>query len=405
MKKILICAMIAASMLVSGCGSDEPGNNGGGGGGSSKKVKSITKNYKLTVSDDLLKLSKVNVKYIDENNNVATEKVMSTTWSKSVDVNLSRATSDVTAGMSVDCDNNNTANNGTTYRIGYTEDINYTIVYQDGTSVTIPAFNINPQQPQVDGQEVAETIDATENSSAVASNLVVGQDAAVRPSVSDYWGTDNDDNPTTGQGYYIDNDGEVAVDLGFGDILWATRNVGARGASDVGGLYGWGDPFGRLIETRTDYYPARNPNMVLTGNTLSGTRMDIATAQWGNSWRMPRSSEWEMLKANCTITPYTLDGQKGVLVKSNINNNQIFLPANGDRFNDQHRYNSAAPDGYYWSGDWCASTDPSRAWSVYFSSSANFYAKRSYERYHGCSVRPVRPKSVPLNEYNPIVIN
>ena len=340
MKKIFICAMIAASMLVSGCGSDEPGNNGGGGGGSSKKVKSITKNYKLTVSDDLLKLSKVNVKYIDENNNVATEKVMSTTWSKSVDVNLSRATSDVTAGMSVDCDNNNTANNGTTYRIGYTEDINYTIVYQDGTSVTIPAFNINPQQPQVDGQEVAETIDATENSSAVASNLVVGQDAAVRPSVSDYWGTDNDDNPTTGQGYYIDNDGEVAVDLGFGDILWATRNVGARGASDVGGLYGWGDPFGRLIETRTDYYPARNPNMVLTGNTLSGTRMDIATAQWGNSWRMPRSSEWEMLKANCTITPYTLDGQKGVLVKSNINNNQIFLPANGDRFNDKHRYNA-----------------------------------------------------------------
>ncbi len=405
MKKIFICAMIAASMLVSGCGSDEPGNNGGGGGGSSKKVKSITKNYKLTVSDDLLKLSKVNVKYIDENNNVATEKVMSTTWSKSVDVNLSRATSDVTAGMSVDCDNNNTANNGTTYRIGYTEDINYTIVYQDGTSVTIPAFNINPQQPQVDGQEVAETIDATENSSAVASNLVVGQDAAVRPSVSDYWGTDNEDNPTTGQGYYIDNDGEVAVDLGFGDILWATRNVGARGASDVGGLYGWGDPFGRLIETRTDYYPARNPNMVLTGNTLSGTRMDIATAQWGNSWRMPRSSEWEMLKANCTITPYTLDGQKGVLVKSNINNNQIFLPANGDRFNDKHRYNSAAPYGYYWSGDWCASTDASRAWSVYFSSSANFYAKRSYERYHGCSVRPVRPKSVPLNDYNPIVIN
>ena len=404
MKKIFICAMIAASMLVSGCGSDEPGNNGGGGGGSSKKVKSITKNYKLTVSDDLLKLSKVNVKYIDENNNVATEKVMSTTWSKSVDVNLSRATSDVTAGMSVDCDNNNTANNGTTYRIGYTEDINYTIVYQDGTSVTIPAFNINPQQPQVDGQEVAETIDATENSSAVASNLVVGQDAAVRPSVSDYWGTDNGDNPTTGQGYYIDNDGEVAVDLGFGDILWATRNVGARGASDVGGLYGWGDPFGRLIETRTDYYPARNPNMVLTGNTLSGTRMDIATAQWGNSWRMPRSSEWEMLKANCTITPYTLDGQKGVLVKSNINNNQIFLPANGDRFKDQHRYNSAVPYGYYWSGDWCES-DASMAWSAYFSSSANFYAKRSYERYLGCSVRPVRPKSVPLNDYNPIVIN
>lgn len=405
MKKIFICAMIAASMLVSGCGSDEPGNNGGGGGGSSKKVKSITKNYKLTVSDDLLKLSKVNVKYIDENNNVATEKVMSTTWSKSVDVNLSRATSDVTAGMSVDCDNNNTANNGTTYRIGYTEDINYIIVYQDGTSVTIPAFNINPQQPQVDGQEVAETIDATENSSAVASNLVVGQDAAVRPSVSDYWGTDNDDNPTIGQGYYIDNDGEVAVDLGFGDILWATRNVGARGASDVGGLYGWGDPFGRLIETRTDYYPARNPNMVLTGNTLSGTRMDIATAQWGNSWRMPRSSEWEMLKANCTITPYTLDGQKGVLVKSNINNNQIFLPANGDRFNDKHRYNSAAPYGYYWSGDWCTSTDASRAWMAYFSGSANFYAKQGYERYHGCSVRPVRPKSVPLNDYNPIVIN
>lgn len=405
MKKIFICAMIAASMLVSGCGSDEPGNNGGGGGGSSKKVKSITKNYKLTVSDDLLKLSKVNVKYIDENNNVATEKVMSTTWSKSVDVNLSRATSDVTAGMSVDCDNNNTANNGTTYRIGYTEDINYTIVYQDGTSVTIPAFNINPQQPQVDGQEVAETIDATENSSAVASNLVVGQDAAVRPSVSDYWGTDNEDNPTTGQGYYIDNDGEVAVDLGFGDILWATRNVGARGASDVGGLYGWGDPFGRLIETRTDYYPARNPNMVLTGNTLSGTRMDIATAQWGNSWRMPRSSEWEMLKANCTITPYTLDGQKGVLVKSNINNNQIFLPANGDRYGDYHRYNSASPYGYYWSGDWCTLTDASRAWMAYFSGSANFYAKQGYERYHGCSVRPVRPKSVPLNDYNPIVIN
>ena len=217
MKKIFICAMIAASMLVSGCGGDEP-DNPGGGGGSSKKVKSITKNYKLTVSNDLLHLSSINVSYIDGNNNVATETITSTSWSKSVDVNLSRACIDVTAGMSVDCNNNNTANNGTTYQIGYTEDINYTIVYQDGTTVTILAFNMNPQQPQVDGREVSETIDATENSSAVASNLVVGQTGAVTPTESDYWGS-NQDNPTVGQGYYVDNDGEVAVDLGFGDIL------------------------------------------------------------------------------------------------------------------------------------------------------------------------------------------
>ena len=409
MKKILFISTVILSMILAACGTDEPDpGGGGGGGGSKKKAVSITKTYKVTLTTDLKKLSNVKVKYVDEDNNVVTENMSGTSWSKTVDVNFnrSRATTDVYAGVALDCTNNNSASSGNTYRVGYSEEVSFTITYDDGSTRTVPMYNVVPEQPNVDGREVDKTIDAVDNSSAVSVVIPVGQSGSVNPRPGDVWTiADGQEDPTQGQGYFTDDNDEEAVDLGFGDILWSTRNVGAQRSSDVGGLYGWGDPYGRLTEALTHYYPSRNPASVLSGNTLSGTRMDIAYAQWGNGWRMPRSSEWEAMKANCTFEYKKVNGQPGLWVTSNINNNHIFLPANGRRYGKNHNIESGNPYGYYWSGDWCSTTDASRAWSFYFSGMGNVYAKHSYERYYGFSIRPVRPKSVPLPDNEPIVIN
>lgn len=406
MKKILFLSTLVMSMLLTSCGSDEP-DQGGGGDSSKKKVTSITKNYKLTITSDLKNLSDVKVKYVDGDNNVVTENVTGTSWSKNVDINLSRATTDATAGMVLDCDNHGAAADGTTYQVGYTEEVGYTLVYSDGSSRYVPIFNVTPRQPNVDGREVNETLDAVDNSSAVSVNLPIGQSGTVNPQPGDVWTVVGDQtDPTIGQGYFASGNDDDAVDLGFGDILWSTRNVGAQSPTDVGGLYGWGDPFGQLTEALIHYYPSRNPSSVLTGNTLSGTRMDIAYAQWGNGWRMPRSSEWSAMKENCSFKYEKVNGQPGLMVTSNINGNQIFLPANGDRHGTMHRnFTGDNPYGYYWSGDWCSTTDASRAWMFYFSGMGNVYPKQSNERYFGLSIRPVRPKSIPLPDREPIIIN
>ena len=74
---------------------------------------------------------------------------------------------------------------------------------------------------------------------------------------------------------------------------------------------------------------------------------DAARQIWGGKWRTPTPAEWTWLRENCTWSWTTLNGVNGMLVTSNVNGNQIFLPAGG------YRYETDLIDlgtyGNYWS--------------------------------------------------------
>ncbi len=160
--------------------------------------------------------------------------------------------------------------------------------------------------------------------------------------------------------------GHEGVDLGLpSGILWATSNVGASLPADYGDYFAWGETapksayswdaykwcgstFGDLTKYNTDESLGAVDN-----KTVLDAADDAATANWGNSWRMPTPEEVEELlnKDNCTWTWAQKINSKGESiggyeVTSKVNGATIFLPAAGGRGNTGDAY-EVASDGYY----------------------------------------------------------
>ncbi len=181
------------------------------------------------------------------------------------------------------------------------------------------------------------------------------------------------------------NDTQEAVDLGL-SVKWATCNVGANTPEAYGNYYAWGE-----TTTKSDYlwdnYKYGDGTTFSKYNTTDGkttleTVDDIAAVNWGGSWRMPTSAEWEELIEKCTWTWTTQNGVNGYKVKAT--NDSIFLPVAGYRFRE---YTLGADNtGHYWSSS--LNTDTlNMAHQVYFDSH-NVYRFNS-DRYIGLAVRPV----------------
>lgn len=181
-----------------------------------------------------------------------------------------------------------------------------------------------------------------------------------------------------------------AVDLGL-SVLWAKYNVGASSEGQPGGLYGWADPTGtetsvNVIATdgitwNSSLYGGVNPPASICGGSL-----DIATSQFGGTWRLPTQNEIIELIDKCETEWTTVEGNEGMLF-TGPNGNSIFLPAGGSRFGTDASVGDA---GYYWTGT--LNTEVKRnAYRLVFDS---FYGADwdSYSRYLGCSVRAVMPR-------------
>ncbi len=138
---------------------------------------------------------------------------------------------------------------------------------------------------------------------------------------------------------------DVAVDLGL-SVLWAPFNVGCDRPSlhMPGGLYGYGDPTGRLTSTDpTSYSKYWN---VAYQNDFSGTEFDIARAQWGGRWRSPRKADWDELLNRCQWTYLRPEGSPPGYLVVGPNGNRIFLPLAGFRYD--YDYYEVGKMGYYW---------------------------------------------------------
>lgn len=188
-----------------------------------------------------------------------------------------------------------------------------------------------------------------------------------------------------------DNPGDVgggeAVDLGLpSGILWSSVNIGASSPEEYGHYYAWGETVTKRNYFRSNYQYYQNGSYVNIGTDISGTQYDVATTLWGDGWRMPTKDELQELMDNCTREWTTVNGVNGYKFTSKTNVKSIFLPAAG--YSRDGKLLNAGEYGGYWS----STQDPSDSGYAYY---LYFYSGRagcaSINRYHGRSVRPVRP--------------
>lgn len=418
-----LCALLLSACEVSNPDNDShsgtSGSTGGQGGSSGGKspIVSVTKSYTFTCNADLKSLADIYVVYVGADGKPsAPEKVTGQSWKRSgIEVPVGTKATAVegsTAGVSVICQPNSVPADSE-YDVLYELNCTYTVTREDGSTVNLSAWNINPQMPAVEGRNAGEACNAINLSCTNAGEIVCDDQGNAYLADSDYWEEEEgeyvpegdlgggDQEPPTRWVAVEYADTPEAVDLGFTvdgkPLLWATRNVGASSPGDFGGLYGWGDASGYHTETNPVFYPARHPENIVgkNGNSISGTRCDIAFCTWGTQWRLPSKAEWEALAANCTWKKKQMDGNWGMEFTSKVNGNSIFLPAadlrNGENL---HRESNASGTGYgyYWSGDW-VSNDAQFAYHFYYSifSTGTVYSKAqgNKDRYLGMSIRPV----------------
>ena len=177
-----------------------------------------------------------------------------------------------------------------------------------------------------------------------------------------------------------------AVDLGL-SVLWADCNVGGDSESPIGGLYGWADPTGeKTSQNVADYVPLRKYLSGQIPTNISGTECDIATAKWGQGWRMPSKEDWKELIEKCKWTKEKAFHVNGYRVEG-PNGNSIFLPNTGLRFGETISNTDA---GYYWTSE-MAQNDSDCACYYYFDGEKHndIVSTRNYV-YSGRAVRPIR---------------
>lgn len=119
-----------------------------------------------------------------------------------------------------------------------------------------------------------------------------------------------------------------SVDLGL-SVEWASWNLGATKAEEVGDYFAWGEVNHKSCfdkKTYMFYDQSFNLTKYSLDNPILDEKDDAATVLWGNGWRMPTKEEVEELIEYCEITRTTQNGIVGYSVVRKWNGNSIFIP-------------------------------------------------------------------------------
>lgn len=132
------------------------------------------------------------------------------------------------------------------------------------------------------------------------------------------------------------------IDMGL-SVKWSCCNVDASKPEENGGYYAWGETEEKSEYTGSNYkyynkdrQSSFDPTLIYIGDNISGTDYDVAHVKWGGSWCMPSNEDAEELLTNCSQQYYTINGQKGILLKSKINEAKVFFPEAGWRETTQY---------------------------------------------------------------------
>lgn len=192
----------------------------------------------------------------------------------------------------------------------------------------------------------------------------------------------------------------IAVDLGLpSGVKWATCNVGASAAEDVGGLYAWGETEKKDNYSKENYKWYDNDRKTYTKYCTSDKKIvldsqdDVANVKWGKNWYTPNIEEIQELIDCCTWRWEVLNGKGGYRV-TGPNGNNIFLPATGI-YQDDTFITDMGTSGYYqtsnlggYNGQLDSQSEHSQILSCTYGSSI-LVMPYFHFRYYGQSVRPV----------------
>ena len=196
----------------------------------------------------------------------------------------------------------------------------------------------------------------------------------------------------------------------IGGVKWATMNIGATAVTDTGLYFQWGDTQGYTAAQVgsgegqkyfgwADYkYGNGTSSPGATGmtkyNATDGLTTleavdDAAVANWGGSWRMPTTAEFQAL-GNALNTAWTADyqgsGVAGLICTDKTDSSKVlFFPAAGRCYNGS--VGNVRSFGYYWSSS-VYSSNVHNAYYLKFLSSGVLW-QGNYNRFDGFSVRGV----------------
>ena len=190
------------------------------------------------------------------------------------------------------------------------------------------------------------------------------------------------------------------VDLGLpSGTLWATMNIGALAPYDFGNYFLWGEVETKALFNWTTYKWCDGTDETLTkyctdasyGSVDNKSELepedDAAYVNWGPSWRMPTSEQFQELIDYCTWESVSNHGVNGNWI-TGPSGNTIFLPCAGYRTDAS--YIGTGDYGIYWSRTLSNSNRPDLARSLHimkFGVSA-VQCVSDYRAY-GATVRPV----------------
>lgn len=203
----------------------------------------------------------------------------------------------------------------------------------------------------------------------------------------------NNDNNSNNGSYEIN--GHTFVDLGLpSGLLWADRNIGASQPAAYGDYFAWGETKPKTDYSEytykygSDYYKYTKYNLQ-DGKMVLDAVDDAATANWGNSCRMPTKAEFQELYDHCVWSWQDKNNRRRGYLITGTNGNSIFLPADGYKWQDRHHFSNSW--GYYWSSSLVASLT-NNAYYLDLTSNSVYPCSFGCLRYYGISIRPVADK-------------
>ena len=181
------------------------------------------------------------------------------------------------------------------------------------------------------------------------------------------------------------------VDLGLpSGTKWAKYNVGAYSETD-NGLY---FPFGGIVGLDSPYYEGNfdSHKLKFNGDKKATLHLDndAAHIHMGGKWHMPTKEQFEELldeknTASTWIYDYCIREVSGRLFRSRINDETLFIPANGFISNHQYVQNGQT------CSLWTSSIDFSSVYNCtdFFCDKYNTYLARTSAYYVCIGIRGV----------------
>ena len=194
-----------------------------------------------------------------------------------------------------------------------------------------------------------------------------------------------------------------SVDLGLpSGTKWATCNLGATDPWEVGNYYAWGETAPKNIYSWDTYLYGTNPydndGADNIGLDISGTVYDVASAVWGEQWKMPTEEQCNELLEQCTTT-WTTAYKVNCLKVTGPNGNYILLPAAG--VSEDGATRQVGERGSYWTSKNILTNHHSLGKYAYASTlevnSSGTSTSMNWRAYGAC-VRPVSMELIEADE-------